>query len=512
MIVAEIRESNAMTRVHELSHYVGGQHVASSGGRLGDVFNPANGAVQARVPLATAQDVDAAVAVAKAAWPAWAETAPLRRARILFKFKHLLDEHADELAELITREHGKVLSDARGEVARGVEIVEFACGIPTLIKGEFTDQIGGGIDNWSLRQPLGVVAGVTPFNFPVMVPCWMFPIAVACGNTFVLKPSERDPSASIRLAELFKEAGLPDGVFNVVHGDKIAVDSLIAHRDVEALSFVGSTPIAEYIYTEGAKRGKRVQALGGAKNHLVVMPDANLDQAVDALIGAGYGSAGERCMAISIAVAVGHIADELIERLAPRVRALKIKNGMHAEAEMGPLVTAAHRAKVTSYIDAGVQQGAHLVVDGRMFMAQSEHQQGFFLGGTLFDYVTPDMTIYKEEIFGPVLGVVRVPDFASAVELINAHEYGNGVACFTSDGGIARAFARQIKVGMVGINVPIPVPMAWHSFGGWKRSLFGDHHAYGTEGVRFYTRYKSVMQRWPDSIMKGAEFTMPVAK
>jgi malonate-semialdehyde dehydrogenase (acetylating)/methylmalonate-semialdehyde dehydrogenase len=512
MTVAHIRESNVMAPSHELSHYIGGQHVVSSGRRLADVFNPANGVVQARVPLATAQDVDAAVAVAKAAWPAWAETAPLRRARILFKFKHLLDEHTDELAELITREHGKVLSDARGEVARGVEIVEFACGIPTLIKGEFTDQIGGGIDNWSLRQPLGVVAGVTPFNFPVMVPCWMFPIAIACGNTFVLKPSERDPSASIRLAELFKEAGLPDGVFNVVHGDKVAVDSLIAHRDVEALSFVGSTPIAEYIYTEGAKRGKRVQALGGAKNHLVVMPDANLDQAVDALIGAGYGSAGERCMAISIAVAVGHIADELIERLAPRVRALKIKNGMHADAEMGPLVTAAHRAKVVGYIDDGVEQGAHLVVDGRMFMPQGEHQQGFFLGGTLFDHVTPDMTIYKEEIFGPVLGVVRVRDFASAVELINAHEYGNGVACFTSDGGIARAFARQIKVGMVGINVPIPVPMAWHSFGGWKRSLFGDHHAYGTEGVRFYTRYKSVMQRWPDSIMEGAEFTMPVAK
>jgi malonate-semialdehyde dehydrogenase (acetylating) / methylmalonate-semialdehyde dehydrogenase len=498
------------TRV--LSHYIGGGPVAASGNRLGEVFNPASGALQALVPLASETDVKAAVAAAKGAWPAWAETSPLKRARILFKFKQLLDERTDELAELITREHGKVFSDARGEVTRGIEVVEFACGIPNLLKGEYTDQIGGGIDNWSMRQPLGVVAGITPFNFPVMVPCWMFPVALACGNTFVLKPSERDPSSSVRLAGLLKEAGLPDGVFNVVHGDKIAVDALVAHRDVEAVSFVGSTPIAEYIYTEGTKRGKRVQALGGAKNHLVVMPDANLGQAVDALIGAAYGSAGERCMAISIAVAVGHIADELIERLTPRVRALKIDNGMQADAEMGPLVTAAHRAKVVSYVNKGIEEGAQLVVDGRTFEPKAEHLQGFFLGGTLFDHVTSDMMIYTDEIFGPVLGVVRVPDFASAVELINAHEYGNGVACFTSDGGIARAFARQIKVGMVGINVPIPVPMAWHSFGGWKRSLFGDHHAYGAEGVRFYTRYKSVMQRWPESIAKGSEFTMPVAK
>jgi malonate-semialdehyde dehydrogenase (acetylating)/methylmalonate-semialdehyde dehydrogenase len=507
-----ISEPDVPTHVRALSHHIGGRHAGATGERFGEVFNPATGAVQARVPLASVADVDAAVAAAKAAWPAWAETPPLKRARILFKFKQLLDEHTDELAEIITREHGKVFSDAKGEVARGIEVVEFACGIPNLLKGEYTEQIGGGIDNWSLRQPLGVVAGITPFNFPMMVPCWMFPVALACGNTFVLKPSERDPSTSMRLAELLKQAGLPDGVFNVVHGDKVAVDALIAHRDVQALSFVGSTPIAEYIYAQGTQRGKRVQALGGAKNHLVVMPDANLDQAVDALIGAAYGSAGERCMAISIAVAVGHIADELIERLTPRVKALKITNGMQPDAEMGPLVTAAHRAKVTGYIDKGVEQGATLVVDGRTFAPQAEHQQGFFLGGTLFDHVTRDMTIYNEEIFGPVLGVVRVPDFASAVELINAHEYGNGVACFTSDGGIARAFARQIKVGMVGINVPIPVPMAWHSFGGWKRSLFGDHHAYGAEGIRFYTRYKSVMQRWPDSIAKGAEFTMPVAK
>jgi len=497
---------------HHLTHYINGNKVAGSRERCGSVFNPAAGSVKSLVPLASRPEVDEVVAAATAAWPSWADTPPLKRARILFRFKQLLDQHTDELAALITSEHGKVLSDARGEVIRGIEVVEFACGIPTLLKGEFTEQVGGGIDNWSMRQPLGVVAGITPFNFPVMVPCWMFPLAIACGNTFVLKPSERDPSASVRLAELFTEAGLPDGVFNVVHGDKVAVDALLEHRDVEALSFVGSTPIAEYIYTEGTRRGKRVQALGGAKNHLVVMPDANLNQVVDALIGAAYGSAGERCMAIAIAVAVGPIADELVERLTPRVKALKIKNGLHDDAEMGPLVTAEHRAKVVGYVDKGVREGAKLVVDGRSFVATADHHQGFYLGGTLFDHVTRQMSIYTDEIFGPVLGVVRVPDFAAAVELINAHEYGNGVACFTSDGGIAREFARQIKVGMVGINVPIPVPMAWHSFGGWKRSLFGDHHTYGTEGVRFYTRYKSVMQRWSNSITKGAEFTMPVAK
>ncbi|SAK42716.1 methylmalonic acid semialdehyde dehydrogenase [Caballeronia arationis] len=502
---------NSETRAAALTHFIGGQRVEGTSDRFGDVFNPATGAVTSRVPLASVTEVDAAVAAAHAAFHAWSETAPIKRARVMFKFKELLDRHHDELAEIITREHGKVFTDAYGEVMRGIEIVEFACGIPNLLKTDFTDQIGGGIDNWNLRQPLGVVAGITPFNFPMMVPCWMFPIAIATGNTFVLKPSERDPSASIRLAELLREAGLPDGVFNVVHGDKTAVDALLAHRDVEALSFVGSTPIAEYIYAEGTKHGKRVQALGGAKNHLVVMPDADLDQAVDALMGSAYGSAGERCMAISVAVAVGHIADELIERLVPRVKSLVIKNGMERDAEMGPLVTAAHRAKVEGYIDAGAKCGAKLVVDGRGHKVDG-HENGFFLGGTLFDDVSTDSTIYKEEIFGPVLCVVRVPDFASAVELINRHEFANGVSCYTSDGGVARAFSRQIKVGMVGINVPIPVPMAWHSFGGWKRSLFGDHHAYGEEGVRFYTRYKSVMQRWPDSIAKGAEFTMPVAK
>ncbi|WP_322103862.1 CoA-acylating methylmalonate-semialdehyde dehydrogenase [Paraburkholderia sp. J41] len=507
--MGETHRSEAELRT--LTHFIDGKPVAGTSERYGDVFNPAFGNVAARVPLASVAEVDAAVAAAQAACAAWAETPPIKRARILFKFKDLLDQHHDELAELITREHGKVFSDAKGEVMRGIEVVEFACGIPNLLKTDFTDQIGGGIDNWNLRQPLGVVAGITPFNFPMMVPCWMFPVALACGNTFVLKPSERDPSASLRLAELLKEAGLPDGVFNVVHGDKTAVDALLAHPDVAALSFVGSTPIAEYIYTEGTKHGKRVQALGGAKNHLVVMPDADLDQAVDALIGAAYGSAGERCMAISVAVAVGHIADELIERLAPRVKALQIGSGMDGASEMGPLVTGAHRAKVEGYIEAGVKAGAKLVVDGRGHRVQG-HENGFFLGGTLFDNVATDMTIYKEEIFGPVLSVVRVPDFATAVDLVNAHEFGNGVSCFTSDGGVARAFSRQIKVGMVGINVPIPVPMAWHSFGGWKRSLFGDHHAYGEEGVRFYTRYKSIMQRWPDSIAKGAEFTMPVAK
>ncbi|MFQ1065221.1 CoA-acylating methylmalonate-semialdehyde dehydrogenase [Bordetella trematum] len=497
--------------MNTLHHYVNGQPFAGRSGRYTEGYNPATGEVINRIALASAEDVETAVAAAGAAFAAWSETPALKRARILFNFKALLDRHQDELAALITREHGKVFSDAKGEVTRGIEVVEFACGIPQLLKGQYSDQIGGGIDNWSLRQPLGVVAGITPFNFPMMVPCWMFPVALACGNTFVLKPSERDPSVSLRLAELLKEAGLPDGVFNVVQGDKIAVDALIAHPEVQALSFVGSTPIAEYIYAEGTRRGKRVQALGGAKNHLVVMPDADLDQVTDALMGAAYGSAGERCMAISVAVAVGEVADQVIERLKPRVAALVVKDGMQPDAEMGPLVTAQHRKKVLGYIEDGIAAGATLVADGRELKVPG-HDNGFFLGGTLFDHVTPQMNIYREEIFGPVLCVVRVPDFAAAVELINRHEFANGVSCFTSDGGIARAFARQIKVGMVGINVPIPVPMAWHSFGGWKRSLFGDHHAYGEEGVRFYSRYKSVMQRWPDSIDKGAEFTMPVAK
>lgn len=498
-----------------ISHFINGRSSPSRSGRNQPVTNPATGEVIASVALGSADEVNAAVAAASAAAPSWAETAPLKRARVLSKFKELIEKHHDDLAALITREHGKVLSDAKGEVVRGLEIVEFACGMPQLLKTEFTDNIGGGIDNWQLRQPLGVTAGITPFNFPVMVPLWMAPIAIGCGNTFVLKPSERDPSPSLMLAELFKEAGLPDGVFNVVQGDKLAVDALLQHPDVKALSFVGSTPIAEYIYTEGTRRKGayplRVQALGGAKNHLVVMPDADLDQAVDALIGAAYGSAGERCMAISVAVAVGSVADELVARLVPRVQALKIRNGMDPEAEMGPVVTAAHKTKIESYIHQGVQAGASLRVDGRGYRVPG-HEQGFFIGGTLFDHVTTDMSIYREEIFGPVLCVVRVPDLGSAIELINAHEFGNGVSLFTSDGNTAREFSRRIEVGMVGVNVPIPVPMAWHSFGGWKRSLFGDTHIYGQEGVRFYTRYKSIMQRWPASIVKGAEFTMPVAK
>jgi malonate-semialdehyde dehydrogenase (acetylating) / methylmalonate-semialdehyde dehydrogenase len=501
--------------IARIGHYINGRVVGSTSGRQQEVFNPATGEVSAQVELASVAEVDAAVAAASAAAPAWADTAPLKRARILFKFKELIDKHHNDLAAAITREHGKVLSDAKGEVTRGLEIVEFACGIPQLLKTQFTDNIGGGIDNWQLRQPLGVTAGITPFNFPVMVPLWMAPVAIATGNTFVLKPSERDPSPSLMMADLMQQAGLPNGVFNVVQGDKVAVDALLHHPQVKAVSFVGSTPIAEYIYTEGTRRKGayplRVQALGGAKNHLVVMPDANLGQAVDALMGAAYGSAGERCMAISVAVAVGKVADKLVEALIPRVKALKIKNGIEADAEMGPLVTAAHKAKVEAYIDDGIRAGAQMRVDGRGLKVAG-HEKGFFLGGTLFDHVTPDMKIYREEIFGPVLCIVRVPDLAAAVELINAHEFGNGVSLFTSDGNTAREFSRRIEVGMVGVNVPIPVPMAWHSFGGWKRSLFGDTHIYGEEGIRFYTRYKSIMQRWPESIAKGAEFTMPVSK
>jgi malonate-semialdehyde dehydrogenase (acetylating)/methylmalonate-semialdehyde dehydrogenase len=504
---------NQQTR--RIEHFIRGEIVPSTSGRSQDVTNPATGEVSAQVALGSVDEVNAAVAAASEAAPAWADTAPLKRARVLFKFKELIERHHDDLAKAITSEHGKVLSDARGEVTRGLEIVEFACGIPQLLKTQYTDNIGGGIDNWQLRQPLGVTAGITPFNFPVMVPLWMAPVALATGNSFVLKPSERDPSPSLIMADLLKKAGLPDGVFNVVQGDKTAVDALLHHPDVKAISFVGSTPIAEYIYTEGTRRKGawplRVQALGGAKNHLVVMPDADLDQAVDALIGAAYGSAGERCMAISVAVAVGNVADRLIDALIPRVKSLKIMNGMEDAAEMGPVVSAQHKAKIESYIDEGVRAGAKLLVDGRGFRVAG-HENGFFLGGTLFDDVTPDMKIYQEEIFGPVLCVVRVPDLRSAVELINAHEYGNGVSVFTSDGNTAREFSRRIEVGMVGVNVPIPVPMAWHSFGGWKRSLFGDLHIYGEEGVRFYTRYKSIMQRWPQSISKGAEFTMPVAK
>ncbi|MGA7782231.1 MAG: CoA-acylating methylmalonate-semialdehyde dehydrogenase [Paraburkholderia sp.] len=485
--------------VRQLSHFIDGQRAAGASGRYNDVYDPAQGRVSARVPVADVGEVAAAVAAAKAAFPAWSETTPLARARLMFKFKELLEAHADELAELITRDHGKLFSDAKGEVIRGIEIVEFACGIPNLLKTDFTDQSAPSIDSWNLRQPLGVAAGVTPFNFPMVVPCWMFVMAAATGNTFILKPSERTPSASIRLAELFIEAGFPKGVFNVVHGDKTVVDALIQSPDVAAMSVVASTPVAEYIYSESAKHGKRVQALGSAKNHLVVMPDADLDQAVEAIINSSYGSAGERCMATSVVVAVGGVGDELIERIAPRVRALRMGDGMAPDLDMGPLISAAHRTKVLGYIEAGVAAGAKLVVDGRGRTVPGL-EDGFFLGGSLFDDVTPEMSIYREEIFGPVLSVVRVPDLETAIALVNAHELGNCVSLFTSNGGSARAFTRKIHIGMVGINIPSPVPSAWHSFGGWKRSLFGDHHAYGQEAVRFYTHYKSVMQRWPGSI------------
>ena len=488
-------------------HFINGAHAAGTNTRRGPVYNPATGAISKHVALADANDVDSAVMAAANAFPAWSAMTPLRRARVMFKYKTLLEEHLDELAALITAEHGKVISDAKGEVIRGLEVVEFACGIPHLLKGEYSESVGNGIDSWSMHQPLGVCAGITPFNFPTMVPMWMFPVAIACGNTFVLKPSDRDPSASLRLAELFFEAGLPAGVLNVVHGDKEAVDALLHHPRVAAVSFVGSTPIAKYIYETAAHNGKRVQALGGAKNHAVVMPDADLGMAVEGLIGAAYGSAGERCMAISVAVAVGDVADTLVAQLAERARSLKIGNGMD-DPEMGPLVTGAHRDKVRGYIDTGVREGATLVVDGRTHRVPG-HDDGFFVGGTLFDHVTPAMTIYKEEIFGPVLVVVRVPDLNAAIDLVNAHQFGNGVALFTTSGDAARDFSHRIAAGMVGINVPIPVPMAFHSFGGWKDSLFGDHAVHGPDGVHFYTRLKTVTSRWPRTVSSNSSFVMP---
>ncbi|MDQ7246333.1 CoA-acylating methylmalonate-semialdehyde dehydrogenase [Dongia sedimenti] len=495
-----------------INHFVGGQEVQGKSGRTAEVFNPATGEVQAKVALASKAELDAAVKVAAAAFPGWANTPPLTRARIMFKFKQLADERADEIAAAITAEHGKVLSDAKGELIRGLEVVEFAAGAPQLLKGEFSENVGTNVDSWAIRQPLGVVAGITPFNFPAMVPMWMFPIALVAGNTFILKPSERDPGPTMLIAKLLKEAGLPDGVFNVVHGDKEAVDAILENPEIQAVSFVGSTPIAEYIYHTGTAHNKRVQALGGAKNHMIVMPDADMDQATDALMGAGYGSAGERCMAISVAVAVGDkVGDTLIDKLSPKVRALKVAPGTDPEAEMGPLVTKQHFEKVKSYVDLGVKEGAKLVVDGRTLKLQG-YENGYFLGGCLFDQVKPEMRIYKEEIFGPVLSVVRVPDYASAVKLVNEHEYGNGTAIFTRDGDAARDFASKIKVGMVGVNVPIPVPMAFNSFGGWKRSLFGDHHMHGPEGIRFYTRLKTITSRWPTGIRAGAEFVMPTMK
>jgi len=472
------------------------------------VYNPASGELQATVALATPAEVDTAIVAAAAAFPEWSAQPPLRRARVLFRFREIFEQRLDEVAALLTSEHGKVFSDAKGEATRGLEAIEFATGIPQLLKGEFTEQVGTGIDSWSVRQPLGVVAGITPFNFPAMVPMWMFPIALACGNTFVLKPSERDPSASLLLAEMLKDAGLPDGVFNVVQGDKLAVDALLAHPTVQAVSFVGSTPIAEYVYREGTNHGKRIQALGGAKNHMIVMPDADLDQAADALVGAAYGSAGERCMAISVAVAVGSAtADALLGKLEQRIGKLQMGDGMKEGADLGPLVTKTHLEKVTGYVETGKKEGAQLVVDGRDNALT--RGQGFFLGACLFDHVKPEMKIYREEIFGPVLGIVRVNNFETALTMINEHEFGNGTSIFTRDGDTARDFVHRVQVGMVGVNVPIPVPMAFHSFGGWKRSLFGDHSIYGPEGVRFYTRLKTVTSRWPTGIRTGVDTSMP---
>ena len=498
--------------MHTIQNAIDGSKLTSSSRRMAPVYNPATGEQTASLPLSTVDEVNEAVAAAKKAAAGWGATPPLKRAAHMFRFKELLDRHADEIARTISKEHGKTHADARGELARGIDVVDFACGIPHLLKGEYSRNVGPEIDSWSDRQPLGVVAGITPFNFPAMVPMWMYPIAIACGNTFILKPSERDPSTSMLIWDLFQEAGFPPGVLNVVHGDKEAVDAILDHPDIKAVSFVGSTPVAEYIYARGAAAGKRVQALGGAKNHMIVMPDADMDQAVDALMGAGFGSAGERCMAISVAVPVGEkTGDLLVEALAPKIRMLKVGPATDPESEMGPVITAEAKRRIEGLIGQGVKEGADLVVDGRGLELQG-YERGFFLGGSLFDRVTKDMTIYREEIFGPVLCVARTGGYAEAAQLVNSNEYGNGTAIFTRDGDTARAFASSIEVGMVGINVPIPVPVAYHSFGGWKRSLFGDHSIYGPEGVRFYTRLKTVTARWPTGIRGGAEFHFPSLK
>ena len=494
-----------------IEHFLGGKSYSGNSKRKGKVFNPATGEQSAEVKLATTQDVNKAVENANNAFGAWSNTPPLQRARIMFKFKELIEKNSDEITRLIVLEHGKVYDDAKGSLNRGLEVVEFACGIPQLLKGEFTENVGTDVDSWSTRQPLGVCAGITPFNFPAMVPMWMFPLAIACGNTFILKPSEKDPSCSIKLAHLFKEAGLPDGVFNVINGDKEAVDALLTNKDIAAISFVGSTPIAKYIYENCAKNEKRVQALGGAKNHCVVMPDCDLDQAVNGLMGAAYGSAGERCMAQSVAVAVGKIADPLVKNLAKKVETLKVGPGLDKKSEMGPLVTQEHLEKVKSYVDIGVKEGAKLVVDGRNLKLQG-YEKGFYMGGCLFDNVKKNMRIYKEEIFGPVLSVVRARDYNEAIKLVNDHEFGNGVSIFTRDGDTGRSFASDSKIGMVGINIPIPVPVAFHSFGGWKRSLFGDQHMHGPEGVRFYTKLKTVTSRWPSGGKSNPDFVMPTMK
>jgi len=494
-----------------IKHFVDGKIYSGNSKRTGKVYNPATGEQTSEVNLASKADVDFTVSKAKSAFSKWSRTPPAQRARVVFKFKELIEKNSDELTKLIVSEHGKVYEDAKGSLTRGLEVVEFACGIPHLLKGEFTENVGTDVDSWSIRQPLGVCTGITPFNFPAMVPMWMFPISIACGNTFVLKPSEKDPSCSVRLAELFKEAGLPDGVFNVINGDKEAVDALLLNKDVVAISFVGSTPIAKYIYENAAKNEKRVQALGGAKNHCVIMPDCDLDQAVNGLMGAAYGSAGERCMAQSVAVAVGKIGNDLVSKISKKVMSLKVGPGLDKNSEMGPLITKEHLEKVKGYVDLGIKEGAKLVVDGRNIKLQG-YEKGFYLGGCLFDHVEKNMKIYKEEIFGPVLSVVRVKDFESAIELINDHEFGNGTSIYTRDGDVGRTFASKIKVGMVGINIPIPVPVAYHSFGGWKRSLFGDQHMHGPEGIRFYTKLKTITSKWPTGLRSDPEFVMPTMK
>ena len=491
-----------------IEHFVGGKVIDGTSQRKGQVFNPATGEQESEVVLATKSDLDKTVEIAKKAFETWSLKPALQRARIMFKFKELIEKNFDELTKLIVSEHGKVYEDAKGSLIRGLEVVEFACGIPHVLKGEFSENVGTNVDSYSMRQPLGVAAGITPFNFPAMVPMWMFPLAIACGNTFILKPSEKDPSCPMRLAELLHEAGLPAGVFNVVNGDKEVVDAILSNNDIKAVSFVGSTPIAKYIYENAAKNEKRVQALGGAKNHLVVMPDCDLEGAVNGLMGAAYGSAGERCMAQSVAVAVGDIGDELVSRLVKKAEALKIGPGMDKSSEMGPLVTKQHLEKVKGYVDLGVKEGAKLALDGRDLKLQG-YENGFYIGGCLFDHVTTDMRIYKEEIFGPVLSVVRVKTFEEATKMINEHEYGNGVSIYTRDGDAGRTFASKIQVGMVGINVPIPVPMAFHSFGGWKRSLFGDSGMHGMEGIKFYTKLKTITSRWPSGIRSNPEFIMP---
>ena len=494
-----------------IEHFINGKIVPGVSERKGKVFNPAIGKQESEVRLASAKDLDLAVQKAKTAFETWSNVTPIQRARIIFKYKELIEKNSDLLAKMIVSEHGKVYEDAKGSLARGLEVVEFACGIPQMLKGDFTENVGTNIDSWSMRQPLGVCAGITPFNFPAMVPMWMFPMAIACGNTFILKPSEKDPSCPLKLAELFSEAGLPDGVLNVVNGDKEVVDAILEHKDISAVSFVGSTPIAKYIYENAAKNEKRVQALGGAKNHCVVMPDCDLDQAVNGLMGAAYGSAGERCMAQSVAVAVGNVGDKLVGELSKKVEALKIGPGMDKSSEMGPLVTKEHLERVRGYVDLGIKEGADLVVDGRDIKLQG-YEDGYYIGGCLFDNVKKDMRIYKEEIFGPVLSVVRAKDFDEALNLINDHEFGNGTSIYTRDGDAGRTFANKIKVGMVGINIPIPVPVAFHSFGGWKRSLFGDQHMHGPEGVRFYTKLKTITSRWPSGVRSDPEFVMPTMK